>query len=109
MSKSIPFELPVKVEILPIKVADYDRPYSIVGRTVESVGEIYAYLGNKDRADYIVQAINSHEKLVNVCRNALTSLAITMLPRLDNNVASDNDIIKIVISSLEQALEAEKT
>lgn len=63
----------------------------------------------EEEADYIVQAINCHEKLVDVCRNALTSLAITMLPRLDNNVASDNDIIKIVISSLEQALkEAEK-
>lgn len=62
----------------------------------------------KDR-DQIIKAINSHEKLVDVCRNALTSLAITKLPRLDDGVASDNDIIEIVISSLQQALEAEKT
>lgn len=64
----------------------------------------------EQRADYIVQAINSHEKLVDVCRNALTSLAITKLPRrLDDIVATNDDIIKIVISSFEQALkEAEK-
>lgn len=75
--------------------------------------EEYAGMTFDDDGDYVKYSeyeklINSHEKLVDVCRNALTSLAITMLSRLDNNVASDNEIIKIVISSLEQALEAEK-
>ena len=48
------------------------------------------------------------KELEDVCRNALTSLTITMLPLLDNNIASDIDIIKIVISSLEQALKEDK-
>ena len=102
MSKSIPFELPVKVEILPIKVADYDRPYSIVGRTVESVGEIYAYLGNKDRADYIVQAINSHKKLVEALEN--------LREELDEDHIHDREDCTgdCPICVIDEALESEK-
>lgn len=64
---------------------------------------------SRDELAYLFGQIDSIverriRELEDVCRNALTSLTITMLPRLDDNVASNSDIIKVVISSLEQAL-----
>jgi hypothetical protein len=96
-----PFDLPVRVEILPIKVADYDRPYSIVGKTVESVGEIYAYLGNKDRADYIVQAINNYEKFKTVLQHLVDSA--TKYPE-DYATKDLNKVIPYIIKEATEAL-----
>ncbi len=94
-----PFELPVRLNKKGHFVCGKGKSYRDLTPRLSMLSK---------HKPYIVQAINSHEKLVDVCRNALTSLAITMLPRLNNNVASDNDIIKIVISSLEQALKEAK-
>ena len=91
-----PFAIPIRKPEHP----DYLGNYLVL----DGKGRVLIRDLTNDEADYFVQAINSQEKLLDVCRNALTSLAITMLPRLDNNVASDNDIIKVVISSLQQAL-----
>jgi len=95
-----PFELPLEVY------------YSTMGEmwlVKDGKGNIIWHQLTEQQADYIVHAINSHEKLVETLRNVSTSLAITMLPKLDENVASNDEIIKIAISSLQQALkEAEK-
>ena len=99
-----PFELPVKA--IHLYTGAFGPQYRF--EHGQYGNKLFSISISKEQADYIVQAINSHEKLVDVCRNALTSLAITKLPRLDDGVASDNDIIKIVISSLQQALEADK-
>ena len=56
---------------------------------------------------YITQQDKRITELEDVCRNALTSLTITTLPRLDDSVVSDSDIIKNIISSLKQALKEE--
>ena len=50
------------------------------------------------------QLHNLHDELVTVMRNTLTSLQITTLPRLDNTVASNDQIIGIVIVSLRTVL-----
>lgn len=96
-----PFELPIGK---PFESRDYQ--YSMTdGKGVFRI----IIKGSKTQAAYARNAINSHEKLVGTIRNVSCSLAITLLPKLDDKVANNEEIIRIAMNSLEQVLkEAEK-
>ena len=49
------------------------------------------------------------DDLLAACENGLTTLAIISMPRLDDNVATDADLLKILAESLKAAIaKAEK-
>ena len=87
-----PFELPVKKEILPRNTKNIDL-YRIEGA-------YFPY--TKDEVDYIVQAINSHEKLVEALEN--------LREELDEDHIHDREDCTgdCPICVIDEALEAEK-
>ncbi len=54
---------------------------------------------------YIVRAVNCHADLLETCENATVSLSIAQLPRLDNSVATNADIIAVTIKLLQAAIQ----
>ena len=92
-----PFELPVKKEILPRNTKNIDL-YRIEGA-------YFPY--TKDEVDYIVQAINSHEKLVEALKEAEVAL-LNWNPEDPWFPEIKRDFSELM-KDIEQALEAEKT
>lgn len=59
---------------------------------------------------FIVTACNAHRDLLAACNNAAASLAICQMPRLDDKVADNGQIIETVLESLRTAIgNAERT
>ena len=66
-----PFELPVRTDQVPnVLLQGLKKPiHTIQGKKNDrGVSEIYAFCDDKDMAEAIVQAINSHEKLRELAR-----------------------------------------
>ncbi len=59
---------------------------------------------DKANAEFIVKAVNCHDELVAACENTAASLAICQMPRLDNSVADNDQIIAIALDGLRAAL-----
>ena len=59
----------------------------------------------EDNQKLIVLACNAHVELLAACKNALASLLITSLPRLDNSTATDAEIIAVVVKSLRTVIQ----
>lgn len=54
----------------------------------------------KEDADFIARACNMHYDLLATCRTAAASLAICQIPRLDDSVASNEEITRNTLDSL---------
>ena len=91
-----PFELPVKKEILPRNTK------GIALYRLDKV--IFPY--TEDEADYIIQAINSHEKLVEALKEAEVAL-LNWNPEDPCFPEIKRDFSELM-KDIEQALEAEK-
>ncbi len=82
-----------------------DEPES--GEIVCRVLGTYDVKVQEDRARLIASAPTLKQQrndLLDACRNGLTTLAIISMPRLDNNVATDTDLLKILAESLKAAI-----
>ena len=58
----------------------------------------------KEMYEQIKTLKQQRNDLLEACRNGLTTLAIISMPRLDNNVATDADLLKILAESLKAAI-----
>ena len=108
-----PFELPViKKKYEDPRVSEGPEPFFIVS----SDTKLRLIRCDEQCVDYIVQAINSHEKLVNACGKAkglydelsLSTLGAACKYGDNYQPPTKEDCLKIR-ELLEQALEAEKT
>ncbi len=55
-------------------------------------------------AKHIVRCVNSHDALLYALGNALVSLAVIAMPRLDDNVTSDAQLLEIMKTSFQDAI-----
>ena len=93
-----PFELPVEKAQMPkntkgIKLYRIDKVY-------------FPY--TEEEVDYIIKAINSHEKLKKVIRAALRISDLWTLKEVETMFEDEAKALAIMKTDFEQALEAEK-
>lgn len=62
----------------------------------------------KPRAEKLVRRWNSQPALLAACENALVSISIMSMPRMDESVASNDEILAIMAKSFKDAIEAAK-
>lgn len=75
---------------------------------VDKGGVVIAVAETTPMAAEIVRRYNGYEGLLATIENALLSLKVIKMPRLDNSVATDADILKIMEESLVAAIEKAK-
>lgn len=88
-----------------------ELPWFQSGHTIQIENRFIALVGAEPRneedaanAAFIVRACNNHAELLGACQNAVVSLSIMRLPRLDENVATDRQIVDVAIAGLRAAI-----
>lgn len=80
------------------------RYWKIIIPREESINEVLTLLESLSSEPKTEPTESSHDALVAACENGCVSLTIALMPKLNDNVAGNREIITIVISSLRAAL-----